>query len=273
MNDQEYYYISRMVLKLLNIDLNIYQSNQMRRRLDSFIENSKVSNIAMYCHKVERDPVMLKQLNDFLTINVSEFFRDDLQFTNLKKVVMPELLQNSHTLNIWSAGCSNGAEIYSIAMILNEISSLSWHKLSATDIDDKILARAKQGGPYNQRESRNIEKWDMQKHFTISEKSHWVTDDIKQNVQFRKQNLMNDLFEKGFDLIVCRYVMIYFSDDARTELFRKFHQSLNSEGVLFIGGSEMIIGASNLGFTNFLPSMYKKSDPTHSPQRIACDMS
>ena len=99
---------------------------------------------------------MLGELQDFLTINVSSFFRDEKQFQRLQSVILPELLQNNRRLNIWSAGCSNGAEPYSIAIILTELSDRHDHRILATDIDDTILERAKSGGPYKAADVKNV---------------------------------------------------------------------------------------------------------------------
>jgi len=264
MNDLEYKYLRRMILKFVDIDIDLYKSKQMRRRLGYLVDGSKAGSVVAFCHHLEDDPELVRKLKDFLTINVSEFFRDHQHFTNLKTTILPELLRSSPRLNIWSAGCSNGAEVYSIAMILDELAPRRRHRFLATDIDESILDLAREGGPYTPRETRNVGKWHAQRFFRTTPEGHWVIDDIKKKVQFKEQNILQDPFESGFDLIVCRNVIIYFSNDVRHKLFASFKQSLRSGGILFVGGSEVIIGDNGLGLIDVLPCFYRKSDPAAS---------
>lgn len=121
MNSEEYELIKQKIRQLIKLDLDNYRANQMMRRLDGFIARSNTKNVVQYCEIIEHDATELARLQDFLTINVSEFFRDIPYFTNLEQVILLSLMQISHKLNIWSAGCSNGAEAYSVAMILDKI--------------------------------------------------------------------------------------------------------------------------------------------------------
>ena len=268
MDDLEYKYLRRMILKFVDIDIDLYKSKQMRRRLGYLVDGSKAGSVVAFCNRLEDDPELVRKLKDFLTINVSEFFRDNQHFTNLKTVILPELLRGSPRLNIWSAGCSNGAEVYSIAMILDELAPRRRHRFLATDIDESILDLARKGGPYTSRETRNAEKWHAQRYFRTTPEGYWVIDDLRKKVQFREHNLLQDPFESGFDLIVCRNVIIYFTSDVRHKLFASFQQSLRSGGVLFVGGSEVIIGDNGLGLTDVLPCFYRKGDSATSRTKL-----
>ena len=121
MNEKDYAYLAEIVNQLTEINLSDYKTTQMYRRLDSFIKNYNVPDIAAYCDLLRKDAGAVSRLRNFLTINVSEFFRDKEYFNTLEKVVLPDLLRQSSDLAVWSAGCSNGAEAYSIALILEEI--------------------------------------------------------------------------------------------------------------------------------------------------------
>ena len=148
MNDQEYDYITRVIRKLTGIDLDNYKSQQMRRRLTGLIA-SQAGGVPEYCELVKKNKDALKKLRNFLTINVSEFFRDIEQFNILKTKVLPELLSRNPSLKVWSSGCSHGGEPYSIAILLEEIAPGRHHRVLGTDIDDETLARARAGGPYS----------------------------------------------------------------------------------------------------------------------------
>ena len=140
LNDQEYALISRKILKLIGIDLSYYKSQQMRRRLQG-LANSPAGSIVEYCALVQRDEAALTKLKNFLTINVSEFFRDADQFNFLKTKLMPELLKQKSHINVWSAGCSHGGEPYSVAITLKEITGDARHRIVATDVDERVRSR------------------------------------------------------------------------------------------------------------------------------------
>lgn len=259
MNDTEYAYLRKVLLKLINIDINQYKSKQMRRRLESFIQRRKPLNIAAYCRDLERDPQLLQALRDFLTINVSQFFRDQPQFTNLKSLILPQLFKRRSRLNIWSAGCSNGAEPYSIAIILKEMYPSRKHRILATDMDNTVLRVARNGGPYASRDVQNVEDHLLEKYFVTSNDAYWLTDDIKLAVRFKQHNLLTDPYEGNFDLILCRNVVIYFTEETKRKLNIGFHNALRPGGVLFVGGSEIIMRESGVGFESICPYFYRRS--------------
>ncbi|MBF8267303.1 MAG: cheR [Dehalococcoidia bacterium] len=265
MNDQEFDYLKQRILALAGIDLECYKSQQMRRRLEAFIAAQGMDTIP-FCSVLARDPGALAKLRDFLTINVTEFFRDREQYQVLRTVILPKLLRRTDRLNIWSAGCSRGAEAYSTAMILQEISPGQAHRTLATDIDEGVLAVARKGGPYSPSDLKNVDRSLLLKYFTKSEEDLMVAPAIRRRVEFRKHNLLSDRFEPGFDLIICRNVTIYFSDGAKTKLLQGFHSSLKEQGVLFIGATETLLSAPSLGFEWIGKCFYRKSASSRLPQ-------
>ena len=269
MTDEEYTYLQEQIRKLTGIDLTDYKTVQMRRRLDGFISRFPGSGVAPYCQMLARDPEALQRLKDFLTINVSEFFRDADQFDSLRTQILPELLKKGTTLNIWSAGCSMGAEAYSVAITLNELDSKAQFRILGTDLDQTILAKARDGGPYSEADIKNVSKHLRQKYFAACDEGYRVLDSVKAQVQFRQQNLLKDSFAKGFDLIICRNVVIYFSDEAKRTLNRGFHESLNENGVFFIGGTESLLDAQALGFTRISSSFYRRTAAQNKANRTS----
>ena len=220
--------------------------------------------VAPYCQMLARDPAALQRIKDFLTINVSEFFRDTDQFNVLRTQILPELLKKGTAINIWSAGCSLGAEPYSVAITLNELDSKAQFRILGTDLDQTILTKARAGGPYCAADVKNVSKHLRQKYFTTCEEGYRVLDSVKARIQFRQQNLLKDSFAKGFDLIICRNVVIYFSDEAKRTLNPGFYQSLNDNGVLFIGETESLLDAQALGFTRMSSSFYRRTGAQHT---------
>jgi len=258
MDDNEYGYVKKKVNDLLSIDLDNYKEKQMRRRLTSFLERSIAPDIGSYFVNAEKDQKMLDELKDFLTINVSEFFRDARQFEKLEMDVMPELIKDRIQLKIWSAGCSIGAEPYTLAIMLEELTPGLKHSIVATDLDETILKQAKAGGPYLEQDVRNVKPERLAKYFRKDGDKYWVNDDIRSRIDFKKHNLLKDQYEKKCDLILCRNVVIYFTDEAKRKINERFCESLNSNGVLFIGGSEIIFDTAKLEFEVIFPSFYRK---------------
>lgn len=256
--DLGYSLFSRKVKELTGIDLTRYKSNQMERRLGTMMRRVGVDGYAGYAKLIERDSAALKELKDFITINVSEFFRNPEKFDELKEKIFPELLRHSPRLNIWSAGCSNGGEPYSMAMILEEMTPGVPHRILATDLDEEILKVAR-AGKYPERDVKNVEETRRRRHFTVAVDTWQVRPGLMSRVEFRQQNLLKDPFEKGFDLIVCRNVVIYFTEETKDDLYRRFRESLRSGGILFVGGTESILRARELGFSPIAPFFYQKA--------------
>jgi len=258
MTDQEYAFLRNTIHTLTNLDINCYKSQQMRRRLDAYIVKKGNLTVPSFCHNLEKSPEKQEELLDYLAINVSEFFRDTNKFTTLQTQILPQLLSANRNLNIWSAACSCGQEPYSIAMVLEEINSGHNHRILATDIDQSALFQAKNGGPYLNLDVKNIPRGLLEKYLSKRENDYWVIDKIRKKVSFQCHNLLNDAFEGNFDLIVCRNVIIYFSDVVRNDLFKKFHNSLKDGGILFLGGSEVVLRPTDQGFSMLNPALYRK---------------
>ena len=238
----------------------------MIRRLDGYLSRNGFNGVVSFCAAIEKDKDALGDLMDFLTINVSEFFRDSEQFSVLKSTVIPDLLRKSKSLNIWSAGCSIGAEPYSVAMMLAELSPFGKHRILATDLDEASLARARFGGPYAESHLEQVANAVKLKNFVKTDDGYVVTPRFKTMTEFKKHNLLVDPFEGGFDLIMCRNVTIYFTDETKETLNRGFANSLNDQGVLFIGSTESLLDAQSMGLKRMFASFFTKIERNNSEE-------
>jgi len=268
MTDEEYQVLKVKVLKLTGIDFDSYKSQQMRRRLAFFIEKSNGLDVAAYCRKIETDSDALLKLRDFITINVTEFFRDEWAFTELENNILPALLRIKRTLRVWSAGCSNGGEPYSLAVLLKSITGSSLHKILATDVDELSLAKAAAGGPYSFDSVKSVPERHVSQYFTSSVDALWVNPEIRNMVRFQRHNMLSEPFEQGFDLVCCRNVTIYFTDEAKNKLNQQIHGSLNNSGVLFTGSTEFIHNATAIGFNKISNCFYQKGAVPASVDRL-----
>jgi chemotaxis protein methyltransferase CheR len=258
MTDQEYQILKKKVLNVTGIDLEYYKSQQMRRRLSAFIENS-TKDVVTYCRTIEQDESGLRKLCDFLTINVTEFFRDAWAFKELHTTILPRLIENGDHLNIWSAGCSNGAEAYTIAMLLMDSGKKVYFRILGTDMDELSLAKARAGGPFREDMLKNMPKHLVAKYFTAQNGDFWVQKEVQEKVNFKKHNLLADPFEKGFNLIVCRNVTIYFTEEAKEKLNQRFYDSLKENGILFVGATEFMVNSVKIGYSKLGTCFYSKS--------------
>ena len=240
------------------IDLNNYKPAQMQRRITNLMNRHGVSTYMAFYGLLETNPGLYKEFVDYLTINVTEFFRTPEKFVELETKVFPDLLSRSRSLNIWSAGCSTGAEPYSVAMILLDLTPTVKHRILATDIDVEMLAKA-QKGIYPAADLKNVSPARLAKYFRpIDANNSAISEAVKQRVEFQRHNLLLDKFETGFDLILCRNVVIYFTEEAKESLYRRFFASLKPGGVLFVGGTEAILNFRDIGFQHYIPFFYRK---------------
>lgn len=236
------------IYALTKIDLNAYKEKQMRRRIDTLIGKNKVDSYDKYVDLIKKDKEKFEQFVNFLTINVSEFYRNPEQWKILDQEVFPKLIERfGKKLVIWSAACSTGDEPYSLVMALSRHIPLPDIKIIATDIDKQVLASAKVG-LYNQKSIAAVPDDFKKKYFKQIGASYQISEEIKKRVEFREHNLLRDKYLTGCHMIVCRNVVIYFTDEAKDEIYKKFNQSLVKDGILFIGSTEQIMNYKELGF-------------------------
>ena len=247
-----------VVLDLSGIDLNAYKERQMKRRIDALIKKHNCSTYGDYISAIKQDKEKYEEFINYLTINVSEFYRNPTQWVTLEKEIIPMLLQNKKTLSIWSAACSTGDEPYSVAMVLSKFLPLSSIKITATDIDKEILEKARVG-IYSAKSVANVPTEMKSKFFAVTKDLYHISPELQQCITFKEHNLLKDPYPQNVDLIICRNVLIYFTEEAKSEIYTKFSQALNKDGILFVGSTEQIILAHKYGFAPHRVFFYKKS--------------
>jgi chemotaxis protein methyltransferase CheR len=255
--------VKASVKQCLKIDLENYKDEQMKRRLDSWLVRSHARTWNEYFELVARDNTELERFRNYLTINVTEFFRDPPRWNTLRDEILPYLQKQAEEhhqvdgLKLWSAGCSIGAEPYSLAIMMAEASPRQKYSLLATDLDRGALSRARSRGPYTSEDVHSLDPVQRQRYVTPTA-PYFVTENLQRNISFQEQDLLADRFDHNFDLIVCRNVVIYFTTEAKDTLYGKFSAALRPGGVLFLGGTEIISGAAKFGLQNFGISFYRK---------------
>ncbi len=256
--EQEWQTFYKYLLGATGLDLNQYKPGQLQRRIVTTIITKNYGTLADYAEMMRKDRAVVDDFLDRMAINVSELFRNPEKWIEMEQIVLPELLKRNNSLKIWSAGCSIGAEAHTLATILADKFPGN-HKIICTDIDQAALAQAR-SGIYQSSEARGVPKHYLSKYFLETGDTYVAKPEIKKYLSIRTENLLQERFDKGFDLIMCRNVVIYFTDDAKDKLYRRFFESLKPGGILFVGSTERIFGAKDIGFDSKIAFFYQKTN-------------
>ena len=253
----DYEQFTRLIKSKTGIDLSLYKEAQMKRRLTSLYEKKGYQSFREYFQMIDQNQDLFNEFLDRMTINVSEFYRNAKRWEILEKKILPQILNHTTKPKIWSAACSTGEEPYTLAMIFSKYIPLSNVKILATDIDENALSRAKLG-IYPERALNEIPNEMKRKYFSQEGNYYKISEEIKRTVDFKKHNLLADSFGGPFDLIVCRNVLIYFTEEAKDILYNKFSKVLNSNGFFFVGSTEQIFNAARYNLESEETFFYKK---------------
>lgn len=254
----DYEWFKTAVYDLTKIDLSAYKEKQMKRRIDTLIAKNSVVGYDKYIAFIKGNNTKFEEFVNYITINVSEFYRNLDQWKVMDKEIIPELISKfGKNLKIWSAACSTGDEPYSLVMALSKHIPLEQIRVYATDLDKQVIAKAKMG-LYSEKSIANVPEDLKKRFFTKVGLSYQISEEVKKRVEFGEHNLLKDNYRDGWHMIVCRNVLIYFTEEAKDEVFAKFQKALASKGVLFIGSTEQIINYKEMGYNRKNSFFYEK---------------
>ena len=251
---EEQLIVTQYIYALCAITLDPSKGYLIEGRLGPIVEESGCRSFLELVNRSRADVSggLKRKIINEITTNETFFFRDSSPFDLLRFKVIPDLIdRRSKTsakvpLRIWSAACSTGQEIYSIAMVLSELlGDLSRYqiRLLGTDISDDAVAKASAGCFSHLEVSRGLADSARARHFVPGSKGWKIRDELRALATFRRLNLMEDFTSLGtFDVIFCRNVAIYFSESDRISLFNRLAQRLEGDGSLVIGSMESLSG-------------------------------
>ncbi len=244
--------ISKLVHDLCGIVLDESKGYLIESRLGRMAREAGCATFTDLCHKVRsrEDPGLRNQFVDAITTNETLFFRDSAPWEALAHKALPEIIdQKANTgapkrLRLWSAACSTGQEAYSIAMTLCELlpDVHTWDvTVLATDISDAAIAKASRGR-YDEHEIQRGMRVELLTRYFVQEEQGWrVKDGVRALIAFKRMNLLEPFVGLGpFDVVFCRNVAIYFSEETRRDLFRRIKQLMPEYGYLFVGSTESL---------------------------------
>lgn len=257
MTTLNYDYFYNWVQANLNIRLDAYKEKQLNRRIQTVMRQSGALTLEEYSSLIQKDETIKKQFLDYITINVTEFFRNKDLFEKFEELLITDLSKKFDAISIWSAACSIGAEPYSLAMIIDRHSLPLKRSIIATDIDETILKKAK-SGVFKENELKNVSLLDRSQYFTEETGRYAVNQHIKEMVQFKKHDLVLDSYESGLHVIVCRNVTIYFKNEVKEQIYQRMSEALVTGGLLFTGATETIYQPEKYGFRKVSSFIYEK---------------
>ena len=257
----DYKQFKEHVYGLTCIDLNCYKERQMKRRIDVLIGKHQFKGYQDYYQALKSDRQLYDEFVGFITINVSEFFRNPEQWRVLEKDILPVLMERqTKKLRVWSAACSTGDEPYSLVMMLFDYLPKEQIDILATDLDRCILQKAKEG-IFHKKSLSNLPAGYIDQYFEkLDEFRYRISDEVKNCVQFRQHDLTKHQYPVGhFDMIICRNVVIYFTDETKRSIYEKFNRSLKEQGILFVGNTEQIADYRSLHYDVLKSFFYQKN--------------
>ncbi|WP_328702020.1 protein-glutamate O-methyltransferase CheR [Alicyclobacillus fructus] len=241
----------RHVRRLTGIDLTHYKRPQMERRLAHLRDRRGFSDFSSYASALARDASLLRELLDRVTIQVSEFFRNPERWAELQT----RLAAVHAPLRAWSAGCAQGEEPYSLAILCEELGLQA--DIWATDLDEGALQAAARG-VYAPRSLANVSRERLQRFFEPVPDGWRVRSPVRRRVRFERHNLLADPYPRDLDLIVCRNLLIYLTDAAKQAIIAGFAESLRCGGLLFVGSTEQLVAIDLCGLRPVAPFLYQK---------------
>ncbi len=266
LTDAEFERISSLLFEQSAIVLKTGKEGLVRSRLARHVRRLGLKNYTDYLAAVAADTTGRErsEMIDSLTTNKTSFYREGAHFEYLETNVLPKLLASRDAVRIWSAGCSSGEEPYTLAMLVHEIARDAVKRdvrILATDLSSKVLAMAR-AGVYPDAATSELPWPDARRHFApvtggvpgmVS-----VRDNVRSLVKFARLNLMESWpMERGFQVIMCRNVMIYFDKQVQEKLVQRFWDLLAPGGHLFTGHAESLTSLKHR-FTYVKPAVYVK---------------
>jgi chemotaxis protein methyltransferase CheR len=243
--DKDFSFISDLVYKTTGIVLAAHKRDMVYSRLTRRLRALGMNDFAAYCSYIQ-GPAKNDEMGNLvnaITTNLTRFFREGHHFNHLEAELDKLLKNGQKRLRIWSAGCSTGAEPYSIACVLAQVLENNKNisgidaKILATDIDTNMINQGR-AGVYKASELQDIPK-KYHKYASIEGEQMEMSDKLKELIIFNPLNLLEQWPMKGkFDIIFCRNVVIYFDKPTQRILFDRYAKMLNKGGWLYIGHSE-----------------------------------
>jgi len=235
------------VTPLFGLQWRPFRRRGVKRKIEQRVAEVGNAHFDEYLLKVRRDPEERGHLSEFLTVTISRFYRDRKVFGLLEHSVIPAIIKNKREndeFKIWSVGCANGEEPYSLSMLWKARFENKFPKIRlvilATDINEALLRRAKDGR-YKESSLREVPEEILRRFFRIEEGFVVIDRFIRESVEFKKHDIIHEEPFPEMDIIFCRNLAFtYFTKECQMNVIKKIFGSLNEGGYLILGKDEML---------------------------------
>jgi chemotaxis methyl-accepting protein methylase len=244
------------IFEQAGLNADQYRRETLRRRIPACLRCMRVETLADVRLAILRNPELVWVALSALLIGVTSFFRDPGVFWTLRESVLPELLKGSTGPRVWSAGCSDGAELYSVAMLLAERRAIDGSTLFGTDCRANAVAMAREGC-YDTVGIKNVPADVFSRYFRFDDGGWRVLAGLRAATQWRCGDLLMTCEPEDWDMILCRNVGIYMQTTVALCLWARLEQSLRPGGILVLGKAERPVGTAGLRL--IAPCIYQRN--------------
>jgi chemotaxis protein methyltransferase CheR len=254
----EYVDFCEGIRRLCSIDLLQYKRGQMERRIRTFVTTRGHAGLPEYLAVLRRDRSGLEAFLDRVTINVSQLWRHPEQFDVLERHVLPELAEKGR-IRAWSAGCSYGAEAFTLAAVCKAVVPRCNVTITGVDIDPRMVERAREA-IFTAADARSVKPGLMDKWFTkLPDGRFQAKPELRAITRFEVGDLLRVQPRPGaYDLVMCRNTVIYFNDEVRDALHARLVTALRPGGYLIVGATERVADPAGIGLAPTHPFTYRK---------------
>ena len=262
---------------LLDLQWRRFKRGGVKRKVERRIAELGLSTFEDYLLKIEKDPGEKSNLSQILTVTITRFLRDREVYDALENFIIPRVVENmgAGDFKIWSIGCANGEEPYGLSMLWKERFERNFPQtrltLLATDINENLLKRAREGR-YKKSSLKEVPERILQRFFRIENGFYILDRSIRENVEFKKHDIVHEEPFSGMDIILCRNLAFtYFSKECQMSVLRKIAASLRENGYFVIGKDEFLPLAYPTLFVPILPAekIYQKFSPKPLPPSLS----
>ena len=243
--------------RLAGVDLSAYKRQQMERRIRSYVERKNQPTLTAFLRAIQTSPSDLDDFLDRITINVSELYRNPEQYEILRSKVLPTMTGGTG-VKVWSAGCSYGAEAYTLATMLASDASFGRFQVVGSDVDKRVVERAQRGW-FCDADMRCVPRHIRDRFFEAKDGGFRGADALRSHLRFTVQNLLSDRYLTEWHLVLCRNVVIYFTDTARDQVHAGIARALRPGGFLMVGATERVNDPRAVGLEPVHPFIYRKA--------------
>ncbi len=272
LTDEDFRKLSRFITEQTGIKMPDVKKVMLQSRLQKRLRHLNMTSFKEYVEYVFSEEGLQNELIhmlDVVSTNKTDFFREPVHFEFMEKTILPEHIEHyplNRPVKIWSAGCSSGEEVYTIAMTISEFKKdhpgIDFSILG-TDISTEILQKAVDA--IYKEEKTTMMPMELKKKYLLRSKNRKkklvrVVPELRKKAAFRRLNFMDEHYpvNESFDVIFCRNVLIYFNREKQEQVIRKLIERLRMGGYFFIGHSESIMGM-DLPLTQIRPTIFKRT--------------